>query len=106
MFAYAVSAIRSGAVEVAHVLKQFSRRYTHPWLKPHLPCKQAAFAGTRVSSKSHLDGGGRGFGQDFIPLLQHYGLPKQGRVFEWCAGPDRIGFSPLACGLCETHSPS
>jgi predicted RNA methylase len=87
---------------VANVLKQFRRRYLYPWLKPLYPYKQATFADTRVSYKSHLDGGGRGFGQDFIPLLQHYGLPKQGRVFEWCAGPGFIGFSLLAHGLCET----
>lgn len=91
-----------GSFEVANVLKQFRRRYIYPWLKRLYPYKQAAFAGTRVSYKNHLDGGGRGFGQDFIPLLQHYGLPKQGRAFEWCAGPGFIGFSLLAHGLCET----
>jgi predicted RNA methylase len=91
-----------GSFEVANVLKQFRRRYIYPWVKRLYPYKQAAFAGTRVSYKNHLDGGGRGFGQDFIPLLQHYGLPKQGRAFEWCAGPGFIGFSLLAHGLCET----
>src|SRR5215467_1736635 len=102
MFAYAVSAIRSGAVEVAHVLKQFRRRYIYPWLKALYPYKQAAFKGIQVSYKDHLDGGGRGFGQDFIPLLQHFGLPRQARAFEWCSGPGFIGFSMLAHGLCET----
>lgn len=29
-------------------------------------------------------------------------MPKQQRVFEWCAGPAFIGFSLLANGLCET----
>jgi 16S rRNA G1207 methylase RsmC len=43
-----------------------------------------------------------GFGQDFIPLLQHLGLPKQKRVFEWCAGPGFIGFSMLGHGLCSS----
>ena len=102
MFAYAVSAIRSGAVEVINVLKQFRRRYIYPWLKPFYPYKEVTFAGIRVSYKNHLDGGGREFGQDFIPLLQQYRLPRQKRVFEWCAGPGFIGFSLLAHGLCET----
>jgi Methyltransferase small domain len=87
---------------VANVLKQFRRRYIYPWLKPLYPYKQATLAGTRVSYKNHLDGGGRGFGQDFIPLLLHYSLPRQARAFEWCAGPGFIGFSLLAHGLCET----
>jgi predicted RNA methylase len=91
-----------GTVEVANVLKQFRRRYIYPWLKPLYPYKQAEFKGIRVSYKSHLDGGGRGFGQDFIPLLQHYGLSRQARAFEWCAGPGFIGFSLLAHGLCQT----
>jgi methylase of polypeptide subunit release factors len=29
-------------------------------------------------------------------------MPKQTRVFEWCAGPAFIGFSMLGHGLCET----
>jgi len=29
-------------------------------------------------------------------------MPKQPRVFEWCAGPGFIGFSLLAHGLCDT----
>src|SRR5215472_8883439 len=33
MFAYAVSAIRPGEVEVVNALKQFRRRYIYPWLK-------------------------------------------------------------------------
>src|SRR5262245_60360452 len=77
-------------------------RYIYPWLKPLYPYKQATLAGTRVSYKNHLDGGGRGFGQDFIPLLQSLGLPRQPRAFEWCAGPRFIGFSLLGHGLCDT----
>lgn len=87
---------------MADVLKQFRRRYVYPWFRPLLPYRQETFAGIRVSYKGHLDGGGRGFGQDFIPLLKHYGLPKQARAFEWCAGPGFIGFSLLGHGLCET----
>jgi len=87
---------------VSNVLKQFRRRYIYPRLKPFYPYKEVTFAGIRVSYKNHLDGGGREFGQDFIPLLQQYRLPRQKRVFEWCAGPGFIGFSLLAHGLCET----
>lgn len=91
---------------MGQVLKQFRRRYIYPWLKPLyrplLPYRRATFAGIRVSYKGYLDGGGRGFGRDFIPLLQQYGLPKQGRVFEWCAGPGFIGFSMLGHGLCSS----
>jgi methylase of polypeptide subunit release factors len=29
-------------------------------------------------------------------------MPKQARVFEWCAGPGFIGFSLLAHGFCDT----
>ena len=56
----------------------------------------------RVSYKLHLDGGGSTFGQDFVPLLRHRGMPKVARAFEWCAGPGFIGFSLLAQGLCDT----
>ena len=87
---------------MTNVLKQFRRRHVYPWLKPLYPYKEAILAGIRVSYKNHLDGGGRGFGQDFIPLLQRYALPRPARVFEWCAGPGFIGFSVLAHGLCES----
>ena len=56
----------------------------------------------RVSYKSHLDGGGSTFGQDFILLLRRRGMPKSQRAFEWCAGPGFIGFSLLAHGLTDT----
>ena len=103
--AYALGHIL-GAFAVVQVLKQFRRRYIYPWLKPLyrplIPYKRATFAGIQVAYEGYLDGGGRGFGQDFIPLLQRYGLPKQGRVFEWCAGPGFIGFSMLGHGLCSS----
>lgn len=48
-----------------------------------------------------LDGGGRSFGQQFVPVVRDMiGRPQ--RVFEFCAGPGFIGFSLLAHGLCET----
>jgi methylase of polypeptide subunit release factors len=84
----------------------FWKTIEHQHLKPALrrmrPYREAAYAGVRVSYKQHLDGGGSTFGQDFVPLLRHRGMPKVARAFEWCAGPGFIGFSLLAQGLCET----
>ncbi len=78
--------------------KRFRRRHLRPW-------RRATYAGIRVHYKKHLDGGGRGvgygnWGQDYIPFLQSRKMPRQTRVFEWCAGPGFIGFSILAHGLC------
>jgi len=87
---------------VAGFLKRLRRQYLYPWLEPRLPYRQATFAGIRVHYKKHLDGGGRTFGQGFIPFLQSRGMPMQKRAFEWCAGPGFIGFSLLGHGLCQT----
>jgi 16S rRNA G966 N2-methylase RsmD len=76
-------------------LKQFERRYLKPWLR-------ASCGGVEVHYKKHLDGGGLSFGQDFIPFLKSRNMPKQARVFEWCAGPGFIGFSMLGHGLCDS----
>jgi methylase of polypeptide subunit release factors len=80
--------------------KRFRRRHLRPW-------RTVTYQGIRVHYKKHLDGGGSGigphaYGQDYIPFLRSLGMPKQSRVFEWCAGPGFIGFSILAHGLCET----
>lgn len=48
-----------------------------------------------------LDGGGAGFGQDYIDFVRT-NFPPQPRIFEWCSGPGFIGFSLLAHGLCDT----
>ena len=42
------------------------------------------------------DGGGRTFGIDYLPLFQDLGMPREPRVFEWCAGPGFTGFALLA----------
>jgi tRNA1(Val) A37 N6-methylase TrmN6 len=39
---------------------------------------------------------------DYLPLFHDLGVPRQGRVFEWCAGPGFIGFALLGYGLCDT----
>jgi 16S rRNA G966 N2-methylase RsmD len=87
-------------------MREFWRRIEHgtikPWLRRIKPWRAKTFGGVRVHYMKHLDGGGSGFGQDYIPLLREWGVPKQGRAFEWCAGPGFIGFSLLGHGLCET----
>ena len=50
-----------------------------------------------------VDGGGSGFGQDYIPTIKRkYPDRKFSKVFEWCSGPGFIGFSLLAQDLCES----
>jgi methylase of polypeptide subunit release factors len=80
---------------MASMWKQLRRRYLKPWW-------HVRYAGIRVHYKRHLDGGGTAHGQEFLPFLHDRGMPKQTRVFEWCAGPGFIGFSMLAHGFCET----
>jgi len=48
----------------------------------------------------YLDGGGRGFGQQFLRVVKEK-FGRVGHVFEYCAGPGFIGFSLLAHGLCD-----
>jgi len=59
------------------------------------------FNGIRVYYTEVLDGGGAGFGQDYIDFIRVH-FPGQERIFEWCSGPGFIGFSLLAHGLCHT----
>ena len=82
--------------------KRQRRVYIKPWLNGFNSWQHVIYGGIRVHFKKHLDGGGRDFGQDFIPFLRSRQMPRQQRVFEWCAGPGFIGFSLLACGLAET----
>jgi tRNA1(Val) A37 N6-methylase TrmN6 len=82
--------------------KQQRRRYIKPWLNKFNTWQHVTYRGTRVEFKKHLDGGGTGFGQDFIPFLRLRHMPRQQRIFEWCAGPGFIGFSMLAHDLAET----
>jgi tRNA1(Val) A37 N6-methylase TrmN6 len=60
------------------------------------------YGGIRVNYRDHLDGGGRTFGIDYLPLFHDLSMPRQGRVFEWCAGPGFIGFALLGHGFCDT----
>lgn len=74
---------------------RFRRNYLRPW-------RTVRYGDIRVYYKKHLDGGGSAFGQAYVGFLKECGMPRQQRVFEWCAGPAFIGFSLLAHGLCET----
>ncbi len=65
------------------------------------PYEIAEFGDIRVFFAPELDGGGSGYGQDYISFLQQ-NLGPQNCVFEWCAGPGFIGFSILAHGLCDS----
>jgi 16S rRNA G966 N2-methylase RsmD len=69
------------------------------WLRPH---SHVRYGDIVVYYKRFLDGGGTGFGQDFIRLFRSRDMPRQERLFEWCAGPGFIGFSLLAHGFCAT----
>lgn len=73
-----------------------------PTLRSIWPWRCRTFGGVRVHFKKDLDGGGSGFGQEYISYLRNRGMPRQHRVFEWCAGPGFIGFSMLGNGLAET----
>lgn len=59
-------------------------------------------AGLRIWFRRHLDGGGRNFTPAFVRFFRKMQMPRQRRVFEWCAGPGFIGFSLLGEGLCDT----
>jgi methylase of polypeptide subunit release factors len=87
-------------------MSQFWRRLEHQHFKPLLrrlkPWQSKTFGGLKVHYMKHLDGGGSAFGQDYVPLLRSWQVPRQQRVFEWCAGPGFIGFSLLGHGLCQT----
>jgi hypothetical protein len=55
----------------------------------------------QVSWLPILDGGGRTFGQTYVPVVREM-FGKVGRVYEFCCGPAFIGFSLLAEGLCDS----
>ena len=83
-------------------LKTFERRVVEPQLRRLKPRRYVTYGDIRVNYRDHLDGGGRTFGIDYLPLFHDLGMPWQARVFEWCAGPDFIGFALLGYGFCDT----
>lgn len=63
--------------------------------------KFVKYGDIRVYYLPRLDGGGTGFGQDYIPIVRER-FKKVGRICEFCSGPGFIGFSLLANGLCDS----
>src|ERR1700689_5255733 len=55
--------------------------------------------GYLIFDRPDLDGGGSGFGQDYIRVLTEIGLHEWDRLFEFWAGPGYIGFSLLSRGF-------
>jgi SAM-dependent methyltransferase len=62
-----------GNRDLANFLKTFERRVVKPRLRRLKPWRRTT-----------------------------YGMPRQARVFEWCAGPGFIGFALLGYGFCDT----
>jgi methylase of polypeptide subunit release factors len=82
--------------------KRFEHLRLKPWLQGLRPYRQRRYGNVEVLFTKNLDGGGNSFVEEFFPVLQAWGMPKQRRVFEWCAGPGFIGFAMLGLGLCES----
>jgi len=59
------------------------------------------YGAIQVSWLPELDGGGRSFGQAFVPIVKDL-FGNVDRVYEFCSGPAFIGFSLLAHGLCKS----
>src|ERR1017187_7290614 len=83
-------------------LKRIENGYIRPALRRLRPSRHVRYAGIGISYRAELDGGGTGFGQDFISFFKARGMPKQRSIFEWCSGPGFISFSLLGHGFCET----
>ena len=62
--------------------------------------KSVKYRDITVQYLPHLDGGGMGFGQEFLQVVKEK-FGKVNHVFEFCSGPGFIGFSLLANKLCN-----
>lgn len=62
--------------------------------------KYVKYNNLEVVYLDHLDGGGSGFGQQYISIVKEKIGPVD-HVFEFCSGPGFIGFSLLANNLCK-----
>lgn len=83
------------------LFRTVENQLVRPALRWARPSAHVDFAGIRIGYRKELDGGGSDFGQEFISFLKSRGMPKQRRIFEWCAGPGFIGFSMLGHGMCD-----
>jgi predicted RNA methylase len=88
--------------EPTPLLKRFEQRYVRPWARRVWPWRRAVVGGIAVRYTRLTDGGGAGFGQDYIPYLRARGMPPVARAYEWCSGPGFIGFSLLGHGLAQS----
>ena len=62
--------------------------------------KNVRYNAIKVNYLPHIDGGGIGFGQEFLRVVKEK-IGKVDHVFEYCSGPGFIGFSLSAHNLCE-----
>jgi predicted RNA methylase len=85
-----------------NVLKLIEHRIVKPQLRRLRPSRYVRYGDICVHYKDHLDGGGRTSGLDYLSLFHDAGMPRQARVFEWCAGPAFIGFALLGYGFCDS----
>jgi SAM-dependent methyltransferase len=85
-----------------NALKLIERRIVKRWLRRLKRWRHVRYGDINVHYKDHLDGGGRTSGLEYLPLFRDLNLPRQRRVFEWCAGPGFIGFALLGYGFCDT----
>lgn len=63
--------------------------------------RKVRYGSLEITYLPHLDGGGRVFGQDFVPVVKNM-IGKVKRICEFGCGPGFIGFSLLANGLCDS----
>jgi predicted RNA methylase len=87
---------------MANALRFIERSVVKPRLRRLKRWRYVTYGDIRVHYKDHLDGGGRTSGLEYLPLFRDLELPRQQRVFEWCAGPGFIGFALLGYGFCNT----
>lgn len=66
------------------------------------PWKVANCQGIRVHYQDALDGGGLWMSPWLVDFFDRRSIPKQQRIYEWCAGPAFLAFSLLGKGMCET----
>jgi Methyltransferase small domain len=83
-------------------LKRLERDIIKPRLRHLKRWRYVNYGHIRVHYKDHLDGGGRTVGLGYLSLFRDLNLPRQQRIFEWCAGPGFIGFALLGFGFCDT----
>ncbi len=68
-------------------LKTFERRVVKPQLRRLKPWRHMTYGDIRVNYRDHLDGGGRTFGMDYLPLFHDLGVPRQRAYFRVVRGP-------------------